>query len=141
MKKLLTYFFCTLGVIFFMLMGAGAYLWFADPFEIRPIISILFEVSEPTSATAVPEAGSSIQQSETNLPTDTAVVDKHPALSPTQETALETIGIDPAALPSTITPAQEACFVDKLGAARVAEIKEGDTPSPTEFFTARACIE
>jgi len=38
MKKLLTYFFCTLGIIFFLILCGLAYLWYADPFEIRPVI-------------------------------------------------------------------------------------------------------
>ena len=123
MKKLLTYFFCTLGVIFFLLLCVGSYIWFADPFEVRPLISAF-----TSSEIAPPVVGA-------------PAVDKNPALSPTQESALENIGIDPASIPSTITPDQEACFITKLGSARVAEIKAGDTPSAAEFFTARSCIE
>jgi hypothetical protein len=129
MKKLLTYFFVTLGIIFFMILCAGAYVWFADPFEIRPLVSMLL--------------GSS-----TNIPVDTiqtqggaSQVDKNPALSPTQESALESIGVDPAKLPSTITPEMEICFTEKLGSTRVSEIKGGDSPTPTEVFTARSCYE
>jgi hypothetical protein len=120
MKKFLTYFFVTLGVIFFILMCAGAYLWFADPYGVRPLID------------ALRGAETSITPSPT---------DKNPALSPVQEAALEQVGIDPAAVPTTITPAQEACATEILGAARTAEIKAGDAPTLTEIAQARQCFE
>jgi hypothetical protein len=126
MKKIFTYFFVTLGVIFFIFLCATAYVWFADPFGIRPIIKMIIK-----------------NDSETSIEKDTAIseVDKNPALSPDQEKALETIGIDPAKIPSTITPEMETCFTDKLGAPRVLEIKNGSTPTPAEIFLARNCYE
>gem|GEM_PF-2118742 len=41
---------------------------------------------------------------------------------------------------TSISPDQEACFVEVLGQARVDEIKAGDSPTATEFFEARGCI-
>jgi len=120
MKKLLTYFFVTLGVIFFVIICSAAYIWFTDMYGVRSLVG------------AFTGAETSITPS---------VVDKNPALSPTQEAALEQIGIDPAAVPTTISPAQEACATEILGAARVAEIKAGDTPTLTEFAQARSCFE
>ncbi len=122
MKKFLTYFFVTLGVLFFIIICAGAYIWFADPFEIRPFISVMMG----RETTGVIEA---------------SLVDKNPALSPAQESALEKIGIDPATLPTSITPEMEDCFVSKLGESRVSEIKAGDSPTPTEIFVTRSCYE
>lgn len=66
--------------------------------------------------------------------------DKNPLLSPTQEKVLETFGVDPADVPSSITPAQAACFEEKLGSKRVEEIKAGDSPTALEFFTAKGCL-
>jgi hypothetical protein len=130
MKKLLTYFFCTLGVIFFAMLCTLAYLWFADPFNLRPLITS-FIADEPVIPTLV---------EETTIPT-APVQDKNTLLSPVQETALEKIGIDPAKLPSEITPEMKTCFTTKLGATRVAEIVNGDAPSPLEAFQTRDCYK
>lgn len=126
MKKLFTYFFVTLGVIFFILLCATAYVWFADPFGIRPLVEMITEG----------RADNGVQKTVSG-----SEVDKNPALSPEQEKALETIGIDPAKLPTTLTPEMEVCFTEKLGAARVLEIKGGSEPSPAEVFSARSCYE
>lgn len=122
MKKFLTYFFVTLGVIFFTLLCGLAYVWFADPFELRPLISVLrTNNSAPTSVVENPEEST------------------HQFLSPTQEAALKSVGINPSSLPNTITPLMEDCFIAILGESRVMEIKSGDTPTATEFFTTRSC--
>lgn len=118
MKKLLNVFFVTLGVIFSIIILFGLYLYITDPLNLKPLI---FD----TESNTVP-AG---EQTDT-----------HPLLSASQEKALETFGIDPATVPSEITPEQEACFIDALGADRVAEIKAGDSPTATEYFKAKDCI-
>ncbi len=123
MKKFLQIFFITLGVIFFLLILGGAYLYIADPYEIRPIIASFTNKPSQTDT----------QPTGTNI-------DKNPLLSPTQEKALEKIGIDPATLPSAITPAMEACFYQKLGTNRANEIKNGAQPTASDYFTARACF-
>jgi len=117
MKKLLNIFFVSLGVIFLALILVGVYLFTFDPLNIKPLL-----FSDTTDVESVEQ------------------VDKNPMLSPSQEKALSTFGIDPASVPSSITPEQEACFTEKLGEERVAEIKAGDTPTVTEFFEARDCI-
>lgn len=122
MKKFLQIFFTTLGVIFFILLAVGVYLYAADPYGIKPIIKSL----TGQSATTTPKKGGN--------------TDKNPLLSPTQEKALEKIGIDPAALPSKITPAMEACFYTKLGATRTNEIKNGSEPTARDYFVARSCL-
>ncbi len=124
-KKILTYFFMTLGVIFFIILCGLAYIWFADPFNIRPLIATL--TSDTPTSVSTTSGGST--------------VDKNPALSAQQEEALESIGINPENLPTSITPEMQACFTEKLGAARVAEIVAGDTPSATEVFTTRECYQ
>jgi hypothetical protein len=143
MKTFLTRFFVTLGVLFFLLLCAGAYLWFADPFELRPLVSMLMT---PAASHSTPSADSNAASAETPSATDSTSpsavqAEAKSSLSPEQVSALEKIGIDPATLPTTITPAQEACFTEKLGAPRVAEIKAGATPSAAEFFTARSCLQ
>jgi hypothetical protein len=123
MKKFLQIFFIILGVIFFILILAGTYLYVVDPFGIKPFIKGLSNQTVPVS-----------KQTGTN------VVDKNPLLTPTQEQTLEKIGIDPATLPTKITPAMEACFYNKLGDKRTNEIKNGATPTAADYFAARSCI-
>ncbi|MBP9760433.1 MAG: hypothetical protein KBD24_03675 [Candidatus Pacebacteria bacterium] len=128
-KKFFNVLFHVLGVIFFLIICAGTYLWFADPFGIRPLVDALTGNAKAITTEVV----SGVEEK--------ATADKNPALNIAQERALETVGIDPAKVPSKITPEQEKCFTEKLGAERVAEIKGGASPSTTEIFTARSCIE
>lgn len=125
MKRVLSIFFITLGVIFFILILAVVYLFTFDPLGIRE--------PTPTSADEI------VSTTEDAISTST-LEDKNPLLNPTQENALEAIGVDPSSLPSTITPEMEACFIDVLGMERVEEIKAGDLPSALEFLQARECI-
>ncbi len=133
MKKILTYFFVVLGVIFFILIVGVAYLWFADPFGVRPLIEIALSPSSQNESVL-------LEGENTGTSTGEVSQDKNPALSPTQEQALEKIGIDPAKLPSSITPEMEKCFIEKLGILRVGEIKNGATPTPTEVFSTLPCV-
>ena len=123
MKKFLQIFFMVLGVIFFLLILAGIYFYVADPYGIKPIIKSLSGQSE----SAPKQSGST-------------TADKNPLLSPAQEQALQKIGIDPATLPSKITPAMETCFYTKLGATRANEIKNGSQPTAADYFAARTCL-
>jgi hypothetical protein len=125
MKKLLQIFFTTLGVIFFILIGIGVYLYVADPYEIKPIFKILMDT----------------QQTAETKSTTSDTTDKNQLLSPTQEQALEKVGIDPASLPSQITPAMTACFYAKLGDKRANEIKNGSRPTAADYFAARGCLQ
>ena len=54
---------------------------------------------------------------------------------------LEAVGINPADVPTEITPAQEECAIEALGAERVNEIISGSTPSITDVLKAQHCIE
>lgn len=122
MKTFLTRFFVTLGVTFFLLLCAGAYVWFTDTYGVRTLVTFL-------------RGG----VAEVELVEDG--VDRHPAMNEQQEAALEAVGIDPASVPSSITPAQEACFTEALGAARVEAIKGGDSPTAAEILQAGKCLE
>lgn len=119
MKKFLTIFFIVLGAIFFVLILLVGLVYFVDPFGIK----------DTTSSGSLE---SMFQGS--------AVEDKNPTLSPTQEKALQTIGIDPATVPASFTEVQIKCFVEKLGQARVDEIKAGSSPTMSEYLKAKDCI-
>ncbi len=66
--------------------------------------------------------------------------DANPLLSESQENSLENLGFDPSDFPSEITPAMQVCFVEKLGAERAQEIKNGDSPTATDYFKAKSCL-
>jgi hypothetical protein len=126
MKSFFTIFFVVLGVIFLLLIIAVTIFLIIDPFGLRQAF--------------VSQSGAGGYETSTLSGGDVAE-DRNPALSPAQEQALKSFGIDPAQIPSEITPEQEACFVARLGAARVEEIKAGAMPTAAEFFKARDCIE
>lgn len=135
MKKALNIFFVTLGVIFFILILLAGYFFITDPLNLKPLF---FGGEETTMPTRVGEAP--VTPSDTVPTPSTTSAQGNPALNASQAVALETFGIDPAALPSEITPEQEACFTAELGAERVAEIKAGATPTAGEIFAARGCL-
>ncbi len=143
LKKIITWFFLSLGVIFFGLILLAAYLWFADPWGIKPFI-MQDRVDSAQSNRVVPVVTDITPGEVSTKSTTSAAVndvnDKHPALTSGQEDALELIGVDPSVLPNEITAEQEACFATKLGAERVAAIKAGATPEVLEIFKAKECM-
>lgn len=69
-----------------------------------------------------------------------STVDKNPLLNEEQEKTLESYGVDVSALPSSITPAMEACFIEKVGQERANEIVGGASPSAMEILKAKNCL-
>jgi hypothetical protein len=129
-------FFVVLGVIFFLLLVGLTYFVIADPLHIRPFLSAMYEKNKTVSVPDSPE------EVDTN-PTSTAVASETVTpvgVSIKQAEALESVGINPAAVPTKFTPEQVACFVTVLGQSRVDAIVAGDTPTPAEFFTAKNCL-
>ncbi|MBU0660925.1 hypothetical protein KKG22_01955 [Patescibacteria group bacterium] len=72
---------------------------------------------------------------------NTEEVYDHPALSEDQEQTLDKLGIDVSTLPTSITPEQQACAVEKLGQDRVLEIVGGASPSAIELVKAGSCFK
>ncbi len=141
MKKFFTRFFIVLGVIFFGLLLALAYLIIFDPLNIKPF---LFPEPRPTPVSISNDSAVETKiNNEANVGSGevTETVDRNTNLTPGQENALILIGIDPSGIPTKITPEQEACFVGKLGQERVDEIKSGDSPTAVEVFTAKDCVQ
>lgn len=66
--------------------------------------------------------------------------DQNPLLNTEQEKTLTSFGVDVSQLPTTISPAMQDCFVEKLGESRAMEIVNGATPSATDFFKAQDCL-
>lgn len=118
MKQFFNIFFVVLGVIFFIIILIAIFFIVTDPFNLKQLIF----GSESTQHTT--EEGSY----------------DHPLLNESQEQALKAFGINPVDVPSEITPELEACFVEKLGEERVAEIKGGIAPTAIDYFKAKDCI-
>ncbi|HKK54142.1 MAG TPA: hypothetical protein VJ926_01335 [Patescibacteria group bacterium] len=120
--KTLRVFFVILGVIFFLLIVAVFYLYQTDFYGIKTMIN--YEKEEVTTT-------NDINKTE----------DKNSALSAEQEAQLESIGVDPATVPSEVTPEMEDCFIQKLGEERVREIEDGSSPTALELIKAKPCLD
>lgn len=118
--KIIRTFFVILGVIFFLIIIAGVYLYQTDVYGIKTLLNY---------------ESSSIEVNDNNNEQNT-----NPALNTEQEEQLRDLGIDPAALPTEVSPEMQECFVDKLGEERVREIEEGDSPTPFEVIKTEPCL-
>lgn len=118
MRRFFNTFFLILGVIFFIILISLGYIYFTDTFGIKSILS-----GQLSSSDAIRSSG-----------------DKNPLIPESLERTLENIGVDPAKLPSSITPEMAACFEEKLGKTRTEEIKAGDSPNATDYFKAKSCF-
>ena len=119
--KILRVLFVVLGIIFFLLIIAGFYLYQSDFYGIKTIVNY--------------------EQKESIDTGDTYHNDKNSTLSTEQENQLERVGIDPATVPTEISPEMEECFVDKLGEKRVREIAGGASPNALEIVKVEPCLE
>lgn len=135
MRTLLAWFFYILGVIFFVLILAGGYFYVTDPLGLREIVPLLMEQQE-MSAPKVEEKVSGVQK-ETSTE---KVPDKNPVLTAPQEAALESVGINPAALPTTVSDTQKTCLINAVGETRADEIKAGALPTVAEIVKAKSCF-
>ena len=140
MKKFMLWFFAVLGFIFFWIIIGVIYFVVADPFNLRPLIQMLWQETSPASVPSdrTDSSISPTKESETTTATEAAVT---PPAGPNaaQIKALDAVGIDPGAAVS-ITPNQEVCFVGILGQGRVNDIKAGAVPTASEFFAVRGCL-
>lgn len=100
----------------------AAYFYVADLFGLKTLTKP--EASNQTSAAPEPIT---INGTEYNL-------------SPSQKYFLEKAGIDPASLPSTISPELENCLVETVGEERANQIKGGDVPTITDLLKAKTCL-
>lgn len=130
-------FFVVLGVIFFLLLMGLTYFVIADPLHIRPVLSALYEKKETVLA---PDSTKQIETNQVPAQPATNETAAPAGVSVKQAEALESVGINTASVPVKFTPEQITCFVSVLGQSRVDAIVAGDTPTPTEFFTAKNCL-
>ena len=114
------------GALFLILIIGVIYFVWADPLDLRQYFSAF---KNPV-----------FTQQNINVKSSTQELKNNPLLTDDQENALRQIGVDPASLPTEITPEMEKCFEETLGKARVLEIVVGDTPSPLELLKAKNCL-
>lgn len=129
MKQTIAWILYVCGILFIIEVVGLAYLFIADPLGLKPL---LFGGAQPVAAEPAPSraaAGTAAKSGPTPV-----------QLSPAQKSALQALGVDPAAIPATITATQQACLVAKLGAARVGEIEAGGLPTGNELLAAKACF-
>ncbi len=85
--------------------------------------------------------GGSFFGSAKSEPSQTSTKEALPfALSSAQKNALISLGIDPARAPSSISPAQQDCFIANLGEEKFASFKNGAVPSALDYMKVKGCF-
>ncbi len=158
MKKFFTVFFVVLGVIFSIILIAGAYFYVTDPYNLKPLFfgtpsseSSSFESKKTSSSSDSSDSSKTSDSSDSSGSSQTTKSSGNSdsadsstssiILSPDQQQALENLGVDPSQIPSQITSEQEECFVGILGQVRVDQIKAGAQPTVSEFISGRNCMQ
>lgn len=135
MKNTNAQIFVALVVILLALMTIAVYFLMTDPYGSSGGLTS----SHGNGATVLSEQQGETEDANTNAALEGEVAGGF-ELSSAQIDALVSLGIDPDAVPSSVSAEQEACFVGVLGEERVAEIKAGAVPGNLEFLRARSCI-
>lgn len=134
------WFFAVLGFIFFWIIIGVIYFIIADPFNLRPLVKMMWQAQ--TTSTAAPSNDvSNFNRVESETKSDSPDAVSLPSSGPTdaQSAVLKSFGLD-AGVAAQVTPQQEACFVEILGQARVDEVIAGAVPTASEFFAVRGCL-
>ncbi len=126
------------GVIFWLLIIIGAYIYFGAPLPesaetfVAPVKeNVVEQVENAAESIGVP--------ANDPVPATSASSDAAAPVSTGQASALRAFGIDPSAV-NDVTPEQEACFVRTLGSERVEAVKAGAIPTPSDLIKARECL-
>lgn len=117
-----------LGVLFLLELVALGWFYVVDPLGLFATIQEKGDVLiQPIDASAVVSTDTlnSLQVSEDG---------QQPSVAQTEAAASMGVSIP------TFTQEQISCFESILGAARVAEIKNGAVPTPLEFYKAQSCL-
>ena len=135
MKQLTVQVFFALGVIFLIFMIISIYFIATNPYGVKPF---LLGDTASTHNNGAPVV--SAESDETAAGSIEGNVSSGFQLSSDQVGSLVSLGIDPGAVPTSISTEQEVCFVAALGSVRVEEIKAGDVPSIIEFMKVESCV-
>jgi hypothetical protein len=117
------------AVIGILVIAAAAYLWFVDPFHLKPV---LFPKAAPANVPVVSDNTPPRSPARSTSPA--------PQLNAQQAAAAASLGVDPNAVAGLLTPATEACAVAAIGQARVDQIKAGAAPSAVDLLQAGNCL-
>ncbi len=133
MKKIMN----ILGLVFLVAMIGLLVIFLANPMNLRNRIlaNIINSYLSNNINGYVPASSDLVSEDSGGV-----AADKNPLLSADQEKALENIGVNVESLPQELTPAMQACFVQKLGENRTKEIVSGSAPSAVDFFKAKDCL-
>ncbi len=115
----------------FMVIGIIAVIFII--MVIGAVVALIIIKPYGVDVTKFPDAYSKIKSGE-------ASSYDHPLLSNEQEILLETAGVDVQNLPTEITPEQEQCAVEALGAERVNQINQGASPTLDDYLKAQDCF-
>jgi hypothetical protein len=138
-KSVFTTVFLTLSAVLLLFVVAVVYFIVVDPLHLKPL---LFGTSGTPQGLSEMHATTDTPADQSNSvasSTDEVSIEGF-TLSEAQKSALSGIGIDPASIPSTISPTRVACFEEILGTERVSEIRAGAVPSALELLKVKSCI-
>lgn len=133
MKK----FILTLLAIILTLIIALVVVFVFNPFDLRTKL-VGAVVNSYLSSTSNSET-SPAEDADTSASVEAA--NRNPLLNEEQAKVLEELGVDVSRLPSSVSPAMEACFVEKLGKERTQAIVAGDSPTAMEVLKSRNCLD
>ncbi len=129
-KVVLSIIWSIFAVIGLVVVAAAAYLWFVDPLNLKPVLF-------PPAPAA---ANSPVPTTTTQVPTSGGRQPSQPQLTPQQQAAASSLGLDANAVAMLLNPTTEACAVTALGRARVDQIKAGAAPTAVDIYAARSCL-
>jgi hypothetical protein len=134
-------FFVFMGIVFSGLLTTLGYLFVADPFHIKPLITLMLNntvIQGNDSTLESPDTKNDTEVTKNNVDNSATAGAKN--LSTDQLEALSVIGIPADSIPAKFTQTQINCFVGVLGQTRVDAIVKGDVPTVSEFYQARECL-
>jgi uncharacterized Zn finger protein len=143
-KKILVYTLCTFGVLFLIQVAGLVYLVVADPFNLRPLVSLYLSaqqrqgVQEGLAETSEASLASAKQDTSEVEPATDGVHTVQP--TPQQMQVLEEQGLDVDAVESALTPETVQCLTDLFGVERVEEVQAGAVPTPEELVRGVVCL-
>lgn len=120
MFTILRYFFTTLGVLFFALICAGLFVWYADIWGIQTMAK--FFIDKPATVQQIDSSSESGDMSDEQID------------------ALEAAGINTEE-EVLFSEEEIQCFESILGTERVQAIENGAMPTPMEIMRAGECLE
>lgn len=135
MYTIIRSFFVTLGIVFFLLLLAVAYIWFSNTGQVQTWTNLWLRSSD-TSVTVPDTAATTGDQDAAT----TAETQAEPVEVSEQAEAMAEAGIDESFFTS-LSDAEIQCFRDRLGSARVDSIMAGAMPSTEEIIVGLPCVE